>query len=48
MLVPKISLESTEGIPPNLPNYIIGTSFRAFFVLVTLTLFSRSQEGLDF
>ena len=46
-LVPTISLEPVDGIPPNLPGYIIGTSLRADQVLVTLTPFSSSQEDLD-
>ena len=46
-LVPKISLEPGDGIPPNLPGYIIGSSLRAGYVLVTLTSFSRSQEDWD-
>ena len=29
ILVPIISLEPADGIPPNLPGYIIGTSLRA-------------------
>ena len=46
ILVPTISLEPVDGIPPYLPVYIIGTSLRADKVLVTLTLFSRSQDDL--
>ena len=42
-----ISLELVDVIPPNLPGYIIETSLRADFVLVTLTLFETSQEALD-
>ena len=29
-LVPTVSLEPVDGIPPNLPGYIIGTSLRAY------------------
>ena len=29
ILVPTISLEPVDGIPPNLPGYIIGASLRA-------------------
>ena len=46
-LAPTISLEPVDGIPPNLPGYIIGTNLRADQVLVTLTPFSSSQEDLD-
>ena len=43
-IVPMISHEPVDGILPNLPGYIIGASLRADYVLVTLTLLSRSQE----
>ena len=46
-LVPTISLEPVDRIRPNLPIYIIRTILRADKVLVTFTLFSRSQEDLD-
>ena len=42
-----MSHEPVDGIPPNLPEYIIGASLRADYVLVTLTSLSDSQEGLD-
>ena len=42
-----ISHEPGDGIQPNLPEYIFGTSIRAGKVLVTLTLFLRSQKDLD-
>ena len=41
-----ISLEQVDGIPPNLPGCIIGTSLRADKALVALTSFSRSKEDL--
>ena len=44
-LVSTISLESMGGILPDLHGYIIETSQRADSVLMTLTLFSRSQEA---
>ena len=44
-LVSTISLESIGGILPDLHGYIIGTSQRADYILVTLTPFSRSQEA---
>ena len=46
ILVPTISLESVDGIPPNLPGCSTGTSLRADWVLVTLTSFSMSQKDL--
>ena len=42
-----ISLEQADGFPPNLSEYIIWPSLRADKVLVTLTLFSRSEEDLE-
>ena len=42
-----MSHEPVDRIPPNLPEYIIGASKRADYVLVTLTSLSRSQEDLD-
>ena len=46
-LVCTISLKAIDGISPNLHGYIIGTSLRVDLILVTLTSFSRSQEGLN-
>ena len=46
ILVPTKSLEPDDGIPPNMPGCIIGISIRADKVLVSLTLYSRSQEDL--
>ena len=46
--VPIISIESVNGISPNLHRYKdIGTSFKANEVVVTLILFSRSLNDLD-
>ena len=45
--VSTIFLKSMGGTFPDLHGYIIGTSQRADYGLVTLTLFSRSQEALD-
>ena len=42
-----VSHEPVNGIPRNLPEYIIGASSRVDYVFVTLTLLSRSQEDLD-
>ena len=44
ILVPTISLELVDGIPPHLPGYITWTSLKVDQVSVTLTSFSRSQE----
>ena len=44
ILVPKISHEPVDGIPQNLPSYIIWASLRADYVLLTLTSFSRFSE----
>ena len=42
ILVCMISLESMDGMSPNLHGYIIGTSLRVDTILVTLTVFSKS------
>ena len=39
IILPMISLEPVDGTQPNLLGYMIGTSLRADYVLVTLTLF---------
>ena len=37
-----IAFESVDGFPPDLHRYMIKTRLRADYILVTLTLFSRS------
>ena len=46
-LICRISLEPKSEFSPNLHSYSNRTSLRADLILVTLTLFSRSQEDLN-
>ena len=42
-----ISLELIDGFSPNLYRYTTRTSLNADEILVTMTLFSRSEEDLN-
>ena len=42
-----MSHEPVDGIPPNLPENVIGASLTADYALVTLTSLSWSQEDLN-